>query len=33
VALRKHDLLPLIFAFLISDRALSSLVILKQLYF
>jgi len=33
VSLRKHDLLPLIFAFLISDKALSSMVILKQLYF
>ena len=33
VSLRKHDLLPLIFAFLISGKALSSIVILKQLYF
>lgn len=33
IALRNHDLLPLIFAFLISDRTVSSLVIFKQLYF
>lgn len=33
IALRNHDLLPLIFAYLISDRTVASLVILKQLYF
>jgi len=33
IALRNYYMLPLIFAYLISDKAIGSLVILKQLYF